>query len=82
MSRRTTSQNKHCRGICVRHKARKTKLAQSWYSIEGTKFCSRCSEWIKWEGYHCPCCGGRLRSRPRSNDGIDKYRERKKVVYQ
>ena len=82
MSRRTTSQNKHCRGLCVRYKVRKTKLAQSWYSIQGAKYCSRCGEFIKWEGINCPCCGGKLRTRPRTNLGIDKYRQRKKVVYQ
>ncbi len=82
MSRRTTSQNKHCRKTCLQYKVRKTKLGQSFYAIQDTKYCSRCGEFIKWQGYHCPCCGGRLRSRPRANLGMDKYRQRKKVVYQ
>ncbi len=77
-----TSQVKHCSKICLQYKAKKTKKAQSFYEIEGVKYCQHCETFIKWDGIRCPCCKWRLRQRPRSNDAIDKYRKLKKVKYQ
>jgi hypothetical protein len=48
-----------CKGICIRHKA-----ALNLYA-NGQKRCQICQLFIKWNGLSCPCCGCRLRTRPR-----------------
>ena len=53
-----------CKGICQRHKAIKP-TGRGRYDA-GQKRCQICSIFIKWEGFFCPCCGYRLRSRPRN----------------
>lgn len=52
-----------CKGYCVDYKARKP-ITESRYA-NGQKRCSTCSEWIIWEGLYCPCCGYKLRVKPR-----------------
>ncbi|MGA9910810.1 MAG: hypothetical protein WBP84_11420, partial [Nitrososphaeraceae archaeon] len=52
-----------CKGICLRHKA--IKPADSGRYVLGQKRCQICSIFINWEGFFCPCCGYRLRTRPR-----------------
>ena len=53
-----------CKGICVRHKALKP-LGAGRYAI-GQKRCQICETFLKWDGLFCPCCGYRLRTRPRN----------------
>jgi len=74
--------NKTCNKICLTYKVKKNSKNQSFYEIEGARYCQHCTIFIKWESSHCPCCGYRLRSRPRSNGGIDKYRKTRRFVYQ
>jgi hypothetical protein len=53
-----------CKGICIRHKAQKpTRIGR--YAI-GQKRCQICEIFIKWDGLWCPCCGYKLRTRPRN----------------
>ncbi|QMU54697.1 MAG: hypothetical protein GKS07_07325 [Nitrosopumilus sp.] len=33
----------------------------------GNKRCMTCELFVKWEGLWCPCCGGRLRAKPRNS---------------
>lgn len=54
-----------CIGICPRYKARKEKSNESRY-VNGQKRCQICSIFIAWDGLRCPCCGQRLRLKPRS----------------
>ncbi|HZA07911.1 MAG TPA: hypothetical protein VE619_09415 [Nitrososphaeraceae archaeon] len=49
-----------CKGICIRHKA-----MTNHYS-NGQRRCQVCELFIKWDGLFCPCCGYRLRTRPRN----------------
>jgi hypothetical protein len=56
--------NMVCRGICVRHKATKP-VGTGRYTI-GQKRCQGCEIFLKWEGLWCPCCGYRLRTKPRN----------------
>jgi hypothetical protein len=51
-------------GICIRHKAHKP-LGSSRYAT-GQKRCQICEIFIKWDGLWCPCCGYRLRTKPRN----------------
>lgn len=53
-----------CKGICLRHKALKPKNGQRY--ILGQKRCQICNIFIMWPIATCPCCGGRLRTRPRN----------------
>lgn len=53
-----------CKGTCCRYRA--TKPAREGRYASGQKRCQICEEWIKWEGLWCPCCGYRVRSKPRN----------------
>ncbi|PWU80605.1 MAG: hypothetical protein DLM72_11330 [Candidatus Nitrosopolaris wilkensis] len=53
-----------CKGICVRHKALKP-VGIGRYST-GQKRCQICEIFLKWDGLWCPCCGYKLRTRPRN----------------
>lgn len=35
----------------------------------GTKRCARCEIFLRWDGIHCPCCGVRLGTKPKSGNG-------------
>lgn len=53
-----------CKGICPRHKA--TKPIGIGRYASGQRRCQVCEIFIKWEGLWCPCCGYRLRTKPRN----------------
>lgn len=53
-----------CKGICVRYKAIKPPMAGRY--VTGQKRCQVCEIFIKHEGLWCPCCGYRLRTKPRN----------------
>ena len=65
-----------CKGICIRHKAQKP-VGSGRYAI-GQMRCQICEIFINWVGLWCPCCGYRLRSKPRNLKYKDKLRARKK----
>ena len=52
-----------CNNICERYKASKPVGIGRYAS--GQRRCQICQIFIKWEGLWCPCCGYRLRTRPR-----------------
>ena len=53
-----------CKGIWVRYKAQKPVGTGRYAS--GQRRCQICEIFIKWEGLWCPCCGYRLRTKPRN----------------
>ena len=53
-----------CKGICARYKAQKPVGVGRYAS--GQRRCQICEIFIKWEGLWCPCCGYRLRTKPRN----------------
>ncbi|MFB5599750.1 MAG: hypothetical protein ACE5SW_05925 [Nitrososphaeraceae archaeon] len=59
-----------CKGICVRHKA--LKPIDIGRYLSGQKRCQVCQVFMIWGGFYCPCCGYRLRTRPRNK----KYKSR------
>ncbi|MDQ3902888.1 MAG: hypothetical protein M3247_04425, partial [Thermoproteota archaeon] len=61
-----------CKGICTRHKAIKPRGAGRYAT--GQKRCQICNIFIKWEGLYCPCCGYRVRSKPRHLKYKEKFR--------
>ena len=60
-----------CKGICSRYIA-KTPWNGKRYA-EGISRCTTCSLYIKWTGMYCPCCGGRVRAKPRAARSKLKY---------
>jgi len=52
-----------CKEICLRYKAKKPQSSSRY--IFGQKRCQICSIFINWEGVFCPCCGYKLRIKPR-----------------
>ena len=63
-----------CKGICSRYKAQKPVGTGRYAS--GQRRCQICEIFIKWEGLWCPCCGYRLRTKPRNLKYKAKLRER------
>jgi hypothetical protein len=61
-----------CYGICIRHKGSRGYAT-------GNKRCNRCDLFIKWEGLWCPCCGYKLRTKPRHSKFKAKLREQKQI---
>jgi hypothetical protein len=61
-----------CKGICIRHRA-------SNHYASGQKRCQVCDLFIKWDGLFCPCCGYKLRTRPRNFNLKTKVREQEGV---
>ena len=61
-----------CKGICSRYKARKP-VGVGRYAV-GQRRCQICEIFIKVEGLWCPCCGYRLRTKPRNILWEAKYR--------
>jgi hypothetical protein len=57
-----------CKGICQQHKALRPANGSGGgrrYSA-GQKRCTICELFIKWNGLWCPCCGCRLRTKPKN----------------
>jgi hypothetical protein len=53
-----------CSGICKRYQA--FKPADGGRYRIGQKRCQICEIFINWDGLFCPCCGYRLRTKPRN----------------
>lgn len=53
-----------CKGICTRYKAQKP-VGLGRYASQQRR-CQRCEIFINWVGSWCPCCGYRLRTKPRN----------------
>lgn len=67
-----------CKGICARYKAHKPAGAGRYSS--GQVRCQICEIFIKHEGLWCPCCGYRLRTKPRNLKYKKILREGKPVI--
>jgi hypothetical protein len=63
-----------CNGLCIRDKA-------SRGYANGHKRCNHCDLFVKWEGLWCPCCGYRLRTKPRHSKFKTKLREQKRIEH-
>ncbi len=60
-----------CKGICSRYKAKKD-TSGGWYKSNNR--CSHCCVFINFKGKYCPCCGFRLRVKPRNKMYKEKLR--------
>ena len=67
-----------CKGVCIRHQAH-MRTGVGRYA-NGQKRCQICDIFIKWDGLWCPCCGYRLRTKPRNLKYKAKLREKMQVA--
>lgn len=42
----------------------------------GYSYCTDCAGMLKWDGIKCPCCGNKLRKKPRHSKGYKKSKEK------
>lgn len=68
-----------CKNICIEYKAKKPKNSLRYLS--GQKRCFVCDIFMKWEGIRCPCCGHRLRVKPRTTKYREQYRIAKNIKH-
>lgn len=61
-----------CKGLCAQHKARRGREGTRYAA--GQKRCQVCQTFLWWKGTNCPCCGMRLRTKPKGT------RERKALL--
>lgn len=52
-----------CNNRCNAYKAESVPVSQLY--TNGEKRCTVCAIYLKCDGYQCPCCGCRLRVRPK-----------------
>lgn len=65
-----------CRKNCLQYKAQRPPNARRYGS--GQKRCQVCDIFLKWDGLFCPCCGNRLRVKPRNRHWKAKLLEEKR----
>ncbi len=66
-----------CKGICCRYRAKRVKEGRY---LSGQKRCNRCTIFINWGGVWCPCCGVKLRLKPRHTIYKEKMKEKLVVM--
>lgn len=64
-----------CKGVCESYRALKNSSGARY--ADGQKRCQGCEIFIKWDGIFCPCCGRRLRLKPRNKIYKEKLRSMK-----
>lgn len=62
-----------CKGVCGQYKADKPVGIGRYAS--GQRRCQICELYLHWNGLWCPCCGYRLRCKPRNVTYKDKLRD-------
>ena len=69
-----------CQDKCWAYKAKFVKGARRYF--EGQKNCTVCEIFIRWDGLWCPCCGKKLRLKPKNpkyKEILKKLREEKEL---
>jgi len=62
-----------CKGVCDKYKADKPVGIGRYAS--GQRRCQICEIYMHWNGLWCPCCGYRLRCKPRNVTYKEKLKE-------
>jgi len=68
----TSGKNDSCRGMCYEYKNLVVPRNGTYYYKWENARCSICVIYVKWDGIYCPCCGYRLRRRPRGSEAAIK----------
>jgi len=63
-----------CKGICEELKARRP-VSGGRYE-KGQKRCQLCAIFMETKNLHCPCCGYRLRSKPRGTKWKERFEKK------
>ena len=63
-----------CKGVCIRHRAQRPGSFGRYAA--GQKRCQVCALFMKWDGLWCPCCGCRVRTKPRNS----KFKQKLKTI--
>ncbi len=50
-----------CGRQCIKFKKNRN------YDSNDSRFCKTCDIFIKWDGYLCPCCHSKLKTKPRNS---------------
>ena len=58
-----------CKAICEKYRWKKLDPSSNKRYANGAKRCQICEIFITWDGMWCPCCGYRLRGKPRGKKG-------------
>ena len=66
-----------CKGIYHRYKAKKPKECRY---ASGQKRCNFCYVFMNWDGFWCPCCGAKLRLRPRNSIYKERLKEKLTIM--
>jgi len=65
-----------CKGICEKYKATILGFAYNTRYADGQKRCQTCEIYMTWDrDSKCPCCGSKLRTKPRHKKLKTKYKE-------
>ena len=63
-----------CKGVCIRPRAQRSGSFGRYAA--GQKRCQVCALFMKWDGLWCPCCGCRVRTKPRNS----KFKQKLKTI--
>jgi DNA-directed RNA polymerase subunit RPC12/RpoP len=70
-----------CRGLCLSTYKFDRQGGNSQLYLQGAKRCQQCDgRYIKWDGIFCPCCGTRLRLKPRKSKLKEKVLVEKQIM--
>jgi len=64
---------RNCKNTCGKYKSKKPGKGGRYSS--GQSRCQTCEVYIKYDGAYCPCCGYRLRKKPRNKLYKEKFRK-------
>ena len=66
LGRLTSGRSDSCKGYCKDYENSYSRK-KNFYHDSANCRCSICDIYLKWEGNYCPCCGYRVRRRPRGS---------------
>lgn len=72
MTKLTSGKSDACKGYCVDYVNPVNPMNGNYYTDWHNCRCSICSKYLEWDGIYCPCCGYRVRRRPRASDAAIK----------
>ena len=67
-----------CMGRCKLYKPNK-RIGDGHRYLNGQKRCQECEVFVLWDGIRCPCCNGRLRSKPKGSKFKKAFYARRKM---
>lgn len=68
-----------CKGICDRYESKSPSDSNRHRYELGQKWCTDCEIFLKWDKPNCPCCGNKLRTKPRHSRDRHRYQEIKMI---